>query len=1134
MNRRPNAAGPQHAHRFRSLFDNLTQPSALLTADGTVTDFNQAALRSSGFARDQINGRKVWETPCWAGMPEAQRTWQERIARALITSGPVEGDQEYRTAAGDVRSAKITLTAVRAPDGSVDFLLAEIADRAGPAVPDEKTLAESLRAGEALARSILENSADRIALLDADSRVEFMNEPGLRSLELQSLEAIYGSRWIDLWPQPYRQKALAAVEEALQGRKGNFEGEFVTPSGRATWWNVNITPTPAAVGRPQRLLCVSRDITGQRHALQAQLESEAQFRITFQYAGVGIAHVGLDGRFLRINQRLCDITGYPEYELRQMTFADITHPDDIEQDWAQARRLLAGEISNYSMEKRYRRKDGSWIWGNLTVALQPDESGAPQHFISVIEDISDRKFAQEALRRNEEHLRLLSNTVPAVIFYADSAGRYQSVNDTFVKWFDTSRDRLIGRTIREFVGESAWEIIGPRVAQAYAGETVEYEAEVEFRTGGRRWIHPVYTPHLDTNGRVLGIIALITDVTERRRADMDIARLAAIVTSSSDAMIGHTVEGIITTWNQGAERMFGYTAEEMIGNSVSRLFAPGQLDRENEILAKVRDGIEVREFESLRVTRLGKLINVAVTLSPVFGKDGQIAGASKVIRDITKRKRAEAALRESERRLRMTLNASRTVAFEWNVAEGKLRRILPDDPSTVEVLGTAHVISIDDHFRRIHPDDRAKLLSVVTGLSAGDSSYTLEYRIVAPNGESVWMHDFASAEFSPDGTLLFVRGVTANITPQKRAEEQMRLASDRLQFTVDKCDIGIGFVDIRTGETVVNAVTLAQFDVPPGVPLSQALFESRVHPEDRERLTKAYAHSIESGDPLDQEYRIIDASNRIRWIRSTGRVACDADGKLRYYYSANIDITGIKRVEENLRAANDDLNRYAYAVAHDLREPVRNIAVITELLTRFVSGEAPLQPERLQLLNTTVKESVRRVDQLLMDLLQYSQAGEQADRLPETELEKALESALGHLAGPIQESGAVIEAGPLPRLYARESDLVSVLQNLIGNAIKYRREDPPRITLVAQLRSTEWVISVRDNGEGIEAEFTRHIFGMFKRLHGREIPGTGIGLAICERIVNKYGGRIWVESVPGQGSNFQFTWPLYPAHTERE
>jgi light-regulated signal transduction histidine kinase (bacteriophytochrome) len=237
---------------------------------------------------------------------------------------------------------------------------------------------------------------------------------------------------------------------------------------------------------------------------------------------------------------------------------------------------------------------------------------------------------------------------------------------------------------------------------------------------------------------------------------------------------------------------------------------------------------------------------------------------------------------------------------------------------------------------------------------------------------------------------------------------------------------------------------------------------------------------------------------------------------------AFLDITDRKRTQEALVRANEDLNQFAFAASHDLQEPLRMITTYSQLLVNGFDGQLP---DEAELCVRFITQGTSRMRSLLVDLLAYTQLAAEEESAEAVNLEAVCKKALENLKAVIEETQAEITVEPLPTVRGQGVHFLQVFQNLIGNAIKYKSEQRPRIHISATPQGGGWRIAVADNGIGIEAQYHKRVFGVFKRLHGRSIPGTGIGLAICQRVVERYGGRIWVESEANRGATFYFTVP---------
>jgi PAS domain S-box-containing protein len=300
------------------------------------------------------------------------------------------------------------------------------------------------------------------------------------------------------------------------------------------------------------------------------------------------------------------------------------------------------------------------------------------------------------------------------------------------------------------------------------------------------------------------------------------------------------------------------------------------------------------------------------------------------------------------------------------------------------------------------------------------------------------------------------------------------------------------------------------------------------------------SHACEIFTPADKAVELCNAEMQIareqgwvsdiRWHRKKDgtelfangvlSATCDSSQKLIGFTKIISDETARKRLEDDLIESNSALEHFAFAASHDLQEPLRTIGSYAELLVRQHKSE--LSQEGSEWLGFIVK-AVERMNTLIQDLLTYARIGVEKETPVSISLDQDVELATSQLAHAIEESGAEVTHDPLPTVTAERSQMTRLFLNLIGNAIKYRSPGRrPLIRISARPEEKYWIISVEDNGVGFDQQYADIIFSPFKRLHGQEYPGSGVGLAICRRIVERYGGRIWAESTPGRGSIFYF------------
>jgi PAS domain S-box-containing protein len=463
-------------------------------------------------------------------------------------------------------------------------------------------------------------------------------------------------------------------------------------------------------------------------------------------------------------------------------------------------------------------------------------------------------------------------------------------------------------------------------------------------------------------------------------------------------------------------------------------------------------------------------------------------------------------------------------------------KILYASPSTATVLGySPEKIGGGSGLDLVHPDDRQDAIWSAAGarLKPGRAAQ-FEVRVGGAAGDWHWVEGTVtdlSGEQAVGGLVWNCR----DISERKAAEQQLRESQSRLALrerhlqavldSMPECVKVLG----RNGEVLeMNAAGLRMLEADdPEQVLGQCVYPL-IDESDRAAF-RSLNESVFRGEPGGSlEFSITGFKGSRRTFETNIVPLRDEMDHVVGALSATRDITERKATESALRRANEGLEQFAYAAAHDLQEPIRNVILSTQMLAERYRDK--LDPHAEEFLTATV-EGAQRMEALVHDLLAYARSLDSPNgRHPSTDANEVLGEVLANLRTAIDDAGAEVTFGKLPTLPIYRVHLVQLLQNLIGNALKYRSQKPPRIEISAverrgDLANDELAIAVRDNGIGISPSQRERIFGIFKRLHDRRIPGNGIGLAICRRIVSHYEGRIWVESEPGQGSAFVFSLP---------
>ena len=475
------------------------------------------------------------------------------------------------------------------------------------------------------------------------------------------------------------------------------------------------------------------------------------------------------GKILYANRTWEEYTGSTVDAVNNSGWAQFHHPDEVSavaERWARAIELE----QPFEMEMRYRRHDGVHRWMLARVSPYQGPNGRIEKWIGTSVDIDDIKKTEAALLRREQELSDFFESAAVPLHWAGPDGIILKANQAELDLLGYSRDEYVGRSILEFHVDK--DFAEEMLRRLGAGEVMhDHPARLRCKDGSVRQVLIDSSAYFQ-NGQFVHTRCFTRDITKQHHAEEASARLAAIVASSTDAIIGKTLQGVVTSWNTASERMFGYAEAEIVGQSIFALIPPELHDAERQLLRRIGQGEVVEFAETERIRKDGQRLYIDITVSPIRDAQGRVIGASSIKRDVTGRREAAQALSRSQERLQLALKAARMGTWQWDLETNALswdeglHRLYGLEPGTVTQY---------EHFiGRVHPDDLPFVTAAIQQAVQAGGGLDYEFRIVLPDGSTRWLADQGLLVRDAAGTVIHMTGVCLDITERRQMEERLR------------------------------------------------------------------------------------------------------------------------------------------------------------------------------------------------------------------------------------------------------------------------------------------------------------------------------------------------------------------------
>ena len=767
-----------------------------------------------------------------------------------------------------------------------------------------------------------------------------------------------------------------------------------------------------------------------------------------------------------------------------------------------------------------------------------------------------RQRAERELAAERERLRITLASIGDAVISTDAEGRVTFLNgvaETLTGW--TQADavgrplpdvfHIVNEHTRQPVENPALRALREGVVVGLANHTI-----LVARDGSEHPIDDSAAPMRDSSGAPVGAVLVFRDVTERKRAEEVQARLAAIVESSEDAIVSKTLDGVIRSWNAGAERIFGYAPEEAVGRPITLIIPPELLDEERAILARLRRGQRVEHFETIRVTKAGRRINISLTVSPIRDPEGTVIGASKVARDITDRRRVEDALRESEERLRK-LADNLPSGFIYQIVLGPAgdRRFTYVSRGVEPLCGVTSEEVLADPARLyelILAEDADRVRAAEENAYRTGGQFDCQFRM-RRGDRLVWLNCRSAPRPLLDGGAVW-DGIAMDVTERVQAEEALRESELRYRRAAAEAasaaeanakfraffEQGTNFAGVLALDgTVVeaNRLCLDACGFTREEVIGRPFWECgwwNPSPALVEMVRTACLHAAD-GRVFRKETNYFVAGGAERVVDLVIAPVTDGTGRVLFVAATGTDVTERRQMEDALREADQRKDEFLALLGHELRNPLAPIRNALEVLE--LRGDDPVASARARAM---IDRQATQLTRLVEELLDASRIARGKVRLAVERLDLGalVRTVVGDHRAGVETEGLALEVSVPPGPVWVKGDparLAQVTTNLLNNAAKFTPRGG-RVAVRLEVAGVEAVLSVSDTGVGIAADVLPSLFQAFRQVDAdpaRTKGGLGLGLAVVRGLVELHDGQAEAASGGrGRGATFTVRLPL--------
>ena len=1113
---------------FRTLFE--LSPDAVILIDphdpnisSSIVDCNTTACLMNGYHRDELVGQSIEILNAAPFSEEGRSAYLERLRR----EGPLKFEVLHRRKDGTIFPVETSTTIIQV--NGRELLIGMDRD-----ITERKRAEDELK----LWGDIFHNVTWGFVVGGPEGKTLDLMNPAFARMHGYTEQELIGTPIADVFAPECRAELPEQIRIAHEKGQHTFESKHIRRDGTVFPVLVEVVTVKDNAGKSLYRVASVQDIS------ERKLAEEQRAKLTERLdLATRSAHMGIWDWDIQKNEIIWDDEMYALYGLQPGDFGGAyeawlhgVHPEDREPSNEVSAAAVRGE-REYDTEFRVLWPDGSVHWLKANGQVFRDENGVPLRMVGVNYDITERKQADEDLREKEERFRILFETMVQGVLLQDTRGRTLLANPAAQRILDLNLDQIVGKGIThpkwivvredgsEYPEEERPTMAVLRTAKPVIGAILGITNP---NSKVQKWLSINAVPRFRPGEkRPYQVFSTLEDITDRKHALEELIQQAETLREQAE-LIEHAhvlirdLDNHIVLWNSSMEKLYGWTREQAIGQ-VTHIFFQTEFPVSLEAYQTELMQNGNWEGELTHTRKDGAKVAVISHQTLFRDRTGKPTLILEVNNDITGRKRAEDALRLSQENFARAFESNPAALAITRKSDGKFINV---NDSYTSILGysKAEIIgrNVTELSIYVNPNEREQLLRALT-----EQGKVVNHELTVRSKSREHRELLVSMEPTLYDTEKCILSTFIDITDRKRMEHELRTSEERLRLSLKAANQGLYDLNVQTGEAIVNDEYALMLGYNPAdFHETNNFWIERLHPDDQEITAQAYKNYVEGRLPdYRVEFRQRTRSGEWKWILSLGKlVQWDEHGQPLRMLGTHTDINSRKLMENELRRSNAELEQFAYVASHDLQEPLRAVAGMVQLLQKRYQGQLD---ERADEYIGHAVEAAGRMQALIQALLTYSRVERRNQPIEAVDAGNCLRAAIKNLDVSIRENHAVITIGELPTVHADAVQLIQLFQNLIGNGIKFRGEREPQIHISATKLKDAWRFSVQDNGIGIESRYYERIFQIFQRLHTRrEYSGTGIGLALCKKIIERHGGRIWVESEPGRGSTFHFTLPL--------